>query len=46
MMKDKWQRLTRSELAELARKKGIAGYRTLRKEELIAALVALARARK
>jgi hypothetical protein len=39
MMKDKWQRLTRSELAELARKKGIAGYRTLRKEELIAALV-------
>src|SRR5947209_14944081 len=39
MMKDKWQRLTRPELAELARKKGIAGYRTLRKEELIAALV-------
>ncbi len=41
MMKDKWQRLTRSELAELARKKGIAGYRTLRKEELIAALIAV-----
>jgi uncharacterized protein len=46
MMKDKWQRLTKQELAELARKKGIAGYRTLRKEELIAALAALAPVRK
>jgi hypothetical protein len=45
MMKDKWQRLTKQELAELARKRGIAGYRTLRKEELIDALVAWARAR-
>ncbi len=45
MTKDRWQRLSKKELAELARKRGVAGYHTLRKEELIAALAALARAR-
>jgi uncharacterized protein len=46
MTKEKWQRLSKKELAALARRKGIAGYRTLRKEELIAALAALAPVRK
>jgi hypothetical protein len=41
MTKEKWERLSKKELAELARKKGIAAYRSLRKEELIAALSAL-----
>jgi hypothetical protein len=38
MTKERWQRLTKKELAELARKKGITGYRTLGKEALLAAL--------
>jgi hypothetical protein len=46
MTKEKWQQLTKKELAELARKKGVTDYRTLRKEELIAALVKRARAQK
>src|SRR5438552_18139234 len=41
MTKERWQRLNRKELADLARKKGIAGYRSPRKHELIAALAAL-----
>src|SRR3954469_15301224 len=41
MTKDNWQRLNKKELAERARKKGIAGYRSLSKDELIAALVGL-----
>jgi len=41
MMKDKWQRLSKKQLLERARREGIAGYRTLRKEELITALAAV-----
>jgi len=37
-MKDKWQRLTKKELADRAKRKGIAGWHAMRKEELIAAL--------
>jgi hypothetical protein len=44
MTTEKWQRLSKKELAAIARRKGIAGYRSLRKEELIAALSDLARA--
>jgi uncharacterized protein len=36
------QRRTKKELAEMARKKGVPGWHALRKEELIAALLALA----
>jgi hypothetical protein len=42
MTKEKWQRLSKKELAALARRKGIAEYRSMLKDELIAALVALA----
>jgi hypothetical protein len=42
MTKERWQRLSKPELAALAKKKGIAGARDLRKEELIAALSRLA----
>jgi hypothetical protein len=41
MTKEKLQRLTRTELARRAKRKGIAGYRSLRKDELIAALAVL-----
>jgi hypothetical protein len=46
MTKEKWQRLSKKELSAIARRKGIAGYRSLRKEELIAALSVLVSARK
>jgi hypothetical protein len=42
MTNDKWQRLSKQELLQRARRKGIARCRTLTKEELIAALAALA----
>jgi uncharacterized protein len=38
MSKDKWQGQTKKDLAELARKRGIAGWHAMRKEELITAL--------
>jgi uncharacterized protein len=42
MSQDKWQRLGKKELADLAKKKGIAGWHGMRKEELVAALQKLA----
>jgi uncharacterized protein len=45
MSKDKWQDRTKKELADLARKRGVAGWHAMRKEELIAALSAPAPAR-
>lgn len=38
MTKDKLQGRTKKELAEMARKKGVAGWREMRKEDLVAAL--------
>jgi hypothetical protein len=38
MTRDKLEALSKKELADLARKKGVAGYSTLRKEELVAVL--------
>ena len=42
MTKEQLQRLSKTELVNRAKRKGIAGYRTLRKEELIHALAVLA----
>lgn len=42
MIKEKLQRLSKTELVNRAKRKGIAGYRSLKKEELIDALAALA----
>lgn len=42
MTMDKWQRLSKKELTDLARKKGVAGWHGMRKEELVAALAKLA----
>src|ERR1043166_9792170 len=42
MSKERWQRLSKSELAALAKKKGIAGATSLTKDKLVAALVRLA----
>src|SRR5882757_4486452 len=42
MIKEKLQRLSKTELANRAKRQGIAGYRSLKKEELIDALAALA----
>jgi hypothetical protein len=41
MTKKNWQGRTKRELADLARKRGIAGWHAMRKEELIDALVSL-----
>ncbi len=41
MTSDKLQELNKKALAEMARKKGIAGWHGMRKDELVAALVAL-----
>ena len=38
MTMEKWQRLSKKELADLARKKGVLGWHAMRKEELLAAL--------
>jgi uncharacterized protein len=46
MSKDKLQRLSKIELVNRAKRKGIADYRTLKKEELIDALAALAATKK
>src|SRR5437763_16669068 len=43
MTKDKWRRLSKKELVELARKKGITGHSSLRKEQLVGALARLAK---
>src|SRR5229473_7787320 len=42
MIKEKLQRLSKTELVNRAKKKGIAGYRSLKKEELIDVLAARA----
>jgi uncharacterized protein len=42
MTSEQLQRRTKKELAEMARKKGVPGWHALRKEELVAALAALA----
>ena len=45
MSKEKWQRLSRTELQELAQKKGIVGVSRMTKDKLVAALVRLAKAK-
>src|SRR5438270_13816424 len=43
MTKDNWRRLSKKELADLARRKGIASPTSLSKEQLIGALARLAK---
>ncbi len=45
MSKEKWQALSRTELQELAQKKGIVGASRMPKDKLVAALVRLAKAK-
>lgn len=45
MSKEKWQSLSRTELQELAQKKGIVGASRMTKDKLVAALVRLAKAK-
>ena len=46
MTRDQLQARTKKELAELARKKGVAGWHTMRKEDLVEALAPVARGKK
>lgn len=45
MSREKWQALTRKDLLELARKQGVVGCNTMKKDELVAALVKLDKSR-